>query len=685
MKKIVFLLPILLSFCSSCNNTKIDFFISADKTILKINEYAHINISFSDEKVSDLAKFSCVSSDESILKLDSMQNNIITLLAVNFGNVEVTVTEATTKIERSINFTVESDVRVSLNESVINISENNTFQLIATGCEVIWSSDNSNIATVEDGLVTGVNKGNTIVTATSVEAPSVSAKCQVYVHEQGEYIPSRTTMQQTYKDYAKNLYWSNYSVMPNEGTANLLIIPIWFTDSGDYITDNNKKEFVREDIELAYLGANKDIGYRSVKTYYEEESGGKLTINGYITDWYETNDPSSDYYVDSSSTRTLLRKAVEWVRAYEDIDLKDYDNNADGYLDGVVMVYAYPDYVRLGDRNKSNLWAYCGHDTNMSADVNNPTANVYFWASYDFMYGLGADRTYERTGSSYGGGSVYRQVVDPITFVHETGHMFGLYDYYDYTSDHLTPAGTYTMQDENVSTHDPFSYMALNWADPYIPEQSCTLTIGEFATTHDVILLTPEWNQYDSAFDEYILIELYNLTGLNEYYKGDWFQAIELPDGVGIRVWHVDARLAGNPTSALNWYPTSNVHASGTVYKMADNSHAKINSFPSDQRGSFLYENQNMLQLISRTEDRNYGSLNRNYNFINSDLFLENDTFTLDDYKKQFTGSDGNYYIDSSDDIRLNNGSKLNWSFTVDDITTINGHSTATITLNKLA
>ena len=77
----------------------------------------------------------------------------------------------------------------------------------------------------------------------------------------------------------------------------------------------------------------------------------------------------------------------------------------------------------------------------------------------------------------------------------------------------------------------------------YIPNN--IITIGDFATTHDIILLTPEWNSYDSAFDEYILLELYTPTGLNKFdtdyqYSGRYPQGLNL---CGVRMWHVDARL----------------------------------------------------------------------------------------------------------------------------------------------
>lgn len=54
-----------------------------------------------------------------------------------------------------------------------------------------------------------------------------------------------------------------------------------------------------------------------------------------------------------------------------------------------------------------------------------------------------------------------------------------------------------------------------------------------------MILLTPKWNEYDSPFDEYLLLELYTPSGINKYH------ASSLNDlgKIGIRLWYVDARL----------------------------------------------------------------------------------------------------------------------------------------------
>ena len=81
------------------------------------------------------------------------------------------------------------DVTVKLNTEALTLYKGNVAKLTASvepfGVQpdtVIWSSDNTDVATVSDnGLVTAVGKGTANITATSVKDPSVSATCVVTV------------------------------------------------------------------------------------------------------------------------------------------------------------------------------------------------------------------------------------------------------------------------------------------------------------------------------------------------------------------------------------------------------------------------------------------------------------------------------------------------------------------------
>ena len=342
-----------------------------------------------------------------------------------------------------------------------------------------------------------------------------------------------------------------------------------------------------------------------------------------------------------------------------------------------MLIYAAPDYQVLDNSAYSNLWAYCFW-IQPDPIPSNIYPNVYFWASYDFMYG--STNVYARTGNSkYYNGDTTHCTIDAHTYIHEMGHVFGLEDYYDYSSNSYLPAGAFSMQDYNMGSHDPFSIFAFGWASAYVPTSSDTITISNFQDNHDLILLSPSFNSYSSPFDEYLLLELYTPTGLNALDASYPYQNQFVgPSEVGIRLWHVDARLA-TPTSSIGTSYTlagSNVkqdaawgitHACSNTY---DDGEEKTESYLSVMGSSFY--NYNILQLIRNDVTVTYQPTKDDY-FKSSDLFVKGDTFEISNYSNQFVKG-----------TKLNNGKDFGWSFTVNDIALINGQYTATIQVTRL-
>lgn len=91
-------------------------------------------------------------------------------------------------------FTLESEyARVKLNRSKLSITERYSYQLEATiypdnlsDKEVIWSSEDYNIANVENGVVTGVAPGTTTITVKVVETGE-TASCEIIVLADTEF------------------------------------------------------------------------------------------------------------------------------------------------------------------------------------------------------------------------------------------------------------------------------------------------------------------------------------------------------------------------------------------------------------------------------------------------------------------------------------------------------------------
>ena len=472
----------------------------------------------------------------------------------------------------------------------------------------------------------------------------------------------------------------NYKVMstkncPTIGDVNFLVVPIWLTDSSSYI-DYSRRENVREDLHSAFFGTSEEVGWESVATYYSKESGEKLNIGGTVAPWYTSSYTISDIGNSSRGKDVTPRVVEDAVNYYFSTNLGDsrsnYDSDGDGYLDGVVAIYGAPDYYSHGVsdyyREYSNLWAYCAWNSS-SASTSSPNLKDYLWASYDFMYGY--SNSLERTGHRhYKGNTVYCKL-DTHTYLHESGHLFGLEDYYDYQKVY-SPVGGFTMQDSNVGGHDPFSVLAMGWANPMIPTESCRIKLHTFQESKEVILLTPHFNSYGSPFDEYVLVELYAASGLNNFDTVHQYRPENegnYPIGaenVGIRVWHVDARLTRNTatgydtnlfTDASYYNP---VHAfSNTSYNSGDryNEHASP-LWKKDPR----YCEFDLLHLI-----RNRGYVDYKYNptFSNEDMFYTGDNFNMDVYGTQFARKA--VYKDTEKNV-LDSSLELGWSFTIEDI-----------------
>lgn len=505
------------------------------------------------------------------------------------------------------------------------------------------SNDPSTVA-IENGELVAKKVGSATVTLTS---PASVSSMTVNVVADGAL--KRTNLRYSYQDLVDNSVFAT-SYAPTGHEAKFLIVPVWFSDSSSYIA-SSKKEAVREDIERAFLSKD-DSSVLSVASYYEQESFGTFEITGTVTDWYAPGSAARQYGNNQNATRNLVTSAFDWAKKNDPtLDPKDYDRDADGYVDALILVYAAPDYVSASS-NFGNFWAYTGWVGDASKrDVEDPYPNVFHWASYDFMYGSNA---YEHTGFGYGGGDTTYVDIDTHTFIHEVGHVFGLDDYYDYSGQYV-PAGGFSMQDYNVGAHDPYSVMALGWADPFIPTSSCEITLRPFATSGDLVLLTPAWNDLDSPFDEYLLLEYYDEVGLNEAdakhaYRGGYPTG---PGRDGIRLWHVDARLLysydGRTVSASEW-TVDPYDERGPVVRMMSNTYYSSDNDPITYLGKD-YADYNLLQLIRDSKEATYHDT---YAISGSELFVPGESFSMEEYASQFVRGSV-----------LNDGGALGWSFSV--------------------
>ena len=500
------------------------------------------------------------------------------------------------------------------------------------------------------------------------------------LEEMCEFTVTANYVEKTIAQKYKTLNTKN---SPSEGEVNILVIPMWFTDSSSYISRD--RELVRQDIEKAYFGTKEETGWHSVSSFYEEESSGKLKLGGKVSEWYEVDKAVVDVSTDDESgskTFNLINTATAWYFDNHEDVRTNYDYDGDGFIDGVMVIYGAPDYYAHGlndeYRNYKNLWAYYTYSDSLPANVSNPNVRSVFWASYDFMYGYKESVT--KTGHPYYKGSTAYCKIDTHTYIHEMGHVFGLEDYYDYGQVYR-PAGAFSMQDYNVGGHDPYSVMALGWAKPFIPTKNGVIRIGTFQKTRELILLTPSWNSTDSAFDEYLLLELYSNEGLNEHdskYPYTPYGAVypQGPGNLGIRLWHVDARLTFNSftTYSEELFTDPTLHnksmtAFTNTFIKSTVTESHVTPLAKYDRNYALYS---LLTLVRNNKEDSYKC---DRILSASDLFYEGDEFNFQEYGKQFPYKD----IKHTETYLLNSGVDLGWSFRV--LAIKDGHADIEVTM----
>ena len=344
-----------------------------------------------------------------------------------------------------------------------------------------------------------------------------------------------------------------YVGIPSIGNPKVLVIAV---DFSDYPSSSSGIDL--DDIDTIFNGEDTDLDYESVSSYYQKSSFSQLNLSADIYGYYRAEHPSS-YYEDEYERLWATDPITgEWL--YEDvtfpdsdliyeimlyyddvIDYSEYDYNQDGYIDGIYIIYTHPVSYYSG----SDLWWAYQDIYIYEGDVFDGVEPCYFaWIGDDFL-----------TDNFYG--------LDARTVIHETGHMMGLDDYYDYYDgdpyNNTGGLGGVDMMDSAYGDHNPFSKILLGWITPIVVEESMTLDISPYELNGDVILLIDEWN--GTIFDEYILISFYTPTGLNEEDKNYLYSSS------GIIIYHVSAQIDDGYNSDY-YYTIFNYNNTDTEYKI---------------------------------------------------------------------------------------------------------------------
>ena len=453
---------------------------------------------------------------------------------------------------------------------------------------------------------------------------------------------------------------------PSIGTQPILVIPVTFTNK-------TFTEAELEDIKTLTGGTREDTKYwESLKSYYEKTSYGKLHLEFTYSDpvsmgmdsrTFKNKYAKTENDVNSGKAAAIALK--EGVKAYKkkngDSSTKKFDTDGDGYIDSVIMIYAENETPSF-DKNGDVFWAYRYWDIYDESNrllgyapegnASSPIGNSYFWASLSFFYeGTG-------TRNSHTG-------VDSHTLVHEFGHMLGADDYYNSDTDATSEAtGGKIMMAYNISDHDAFNKLQYNWVEPAYAFGSCEISIRPFESSGDCILLADKNGWNGTAFDEYVLIEYYTPTGLNELDAKTPYGSnqIQGESEAGVRIWHVDNRLAkvSVETNEASQYYSDEEIKSGSFdedyYPLVASGNGEEKDLEVSQGKGF-----DSLTLISSKGSKfTTESLSSN-----RDLFHEGETFSLLDSAS--SSKFAKYFANS---YHLNNGNEFPYKIEVSSLST---------------
>ena len=224
----------------------------------------------------------------------------------------------------------------------------------------------------------------------------------------------------------------------------------------------------------------------SARQYFYDASFGqynpKFDVVGPVTvsqkySYYGFNDYNGN---DKHAEQMVYEACLLVDSLYPEIDFSTYDNNGDGEVDYVYVVYAGYGEADGGSRN--TIWPHS------------------YWITYG-GYNLTIDGVkIDKYACGNEVSATSRQHDGIGTFVHEFGHVLGLPDLYGTTSSatHRTLGnwdvmdyGTYNNDGNNPPTYSAYERFFFGWLTPTLITDTALLTLHDLYSTNEAFLISP--------------------------------------------------------------------------------------------------------------------------------------------------------------------------------------------------
>ena len=196
------------------------------------------------------------------------------------------------------------------------------------------------------------------------------------------------------------------------------------------------------------------------------------------------------------------------------------------------------------------------------------------------------------------------------------------------------------MMDYNIGDHNSYSKWMLDWVKPKVYDfEEEVIDVKSFVDTGEFIVIPSDKNVNYSPLSEYLLIEFYTPTGLNNQdasysYLGSYPKMFS---DYGVRIYHVDSRLGEFVYQNGDWY------YSDYIYNFTKNDlYTKTGSYNyfaifNNNTPSYSFEeDNNLIRLVSAFYGNDHVYREDQY-ASNKDLFKDGSMLS------NFRFNNGNY------------------------------------------
>lgn len=312
------------------------------------------------------------------------------------------------------------------------------------------------------------------------------------------------------------------SIGTTDAGMNVLILLVDFSDN----------------IALTQAAYFDSMGYAadslSLSSFYNQISFGQIdivTVDYPSSTGWQRAPETYEYYVGGNygwgnypaNSQGMVEDLCELVDPI--VDFSDYDNDSDGYVDGVNVVYA-----GTFDGTPQTIWPHAWSLPGGGRDFDGVT--VYSFSVQNEFDNAPGDKSAN-------------------TICHEFGHVMGLPDLYDYDYDSFG-IGNWGLMSFGVYNGDGWS--------PAHPSAWCRISLG---VVQAVNVTSEGWYDVPSVEESGTVYRLWTGgSGGAEYFLVENRRPIgfdEALPGHGLLIWHVDDAVSSNDNQ---WYPgyTSSGH-----------------------------------------------------------------------------------------------------------------------------